>query len=194
MNREDINIHKSRDFGFIRSVLLEGKVWFVGKDIGQSLGYKDYNQAIVKYVDMDDIKHFVMPGMNVLTGELSKREFKTVLINENGVYSLILSCRTNIGKKFELYLKKEILSEYYNIDDSKYMKDKKIEVKTCSFDELTFRNAEGDMMESVKEEINKVKVGLETDDELVAIDIAIVALNSLKVAKAKLREYEEATN
>ena len=84
----EIQIFQNPLFGEVRTLKLpDGQVGFVGKDVATALGYKDSKRAVYDHVDVDDkttvlIQH---PGSNYKTN--------AVVINESGLYSLILSSK-----------------------------------------------------------------------------------------------------
>lgn len=97
----DIQIFKHEEFGNVRIVMLDGDAWFVGKDVADILGYADTFGALKKHVDDDDkqvcqIDSFASPrGLTV--------------INESGVYSLILRSNLPKAKDFKRWVTAEVL-------------------------------------------------------------------------------------
>ena len=90
----DLQIFSNPEFGQVRTVELNGQPWLVGKDVAEALGYKNPGKAIITHVDEED-KRFEMlsQGADSQNGNVSPSS-KTALINESGLYSLILSrCR-----------------------------------------------------------------------------------------------------
>ena len=81
----DLQIFKNPEFGGIRTIERGGEPWFVGKDVADNLGYTNAPKAIRDHVDDEDklTERFVLSGQN--------RE--AVIINESGLYSLILSSK-----------------------------------------------------------------------------------------------------
>ena len=77
----------------VRSLLLNNEPWFVGKDVADVLGYADTNQAIRKHVDNEDRLTRRFDG----TGQ--SRDM--TIINESGLYSLVLSSKLPSAKKFK---------------------------------------------------------------------------------------------
>ena len=96
----------------VRTVLIDGKPYFVGKDIAESLGYKDLNRAINQHVDEDDKKSMSRKASGDSYASLweNKNDFsnKTV-ISESGVYSLIFASKLPTAKKFKHWVTSEVL-------------------------------------------------------------------------------------
>ena len=89
----DLQIFKNDEFGEIRTVEISGEPWFVGKDVAEVLGYKDTADSIKKHVDDEDklTRRFTDSGQS--------REM--YIINESGLYSLILSSKLPNAKAFK---------------------------------------------------------------------------------------------
>lgn len=97
----DIKIFENAEFGKLRTVLIGDQTWFVGKDIAEALGYSNPRRAIKDHVDEED------KGVsNCYT--LGGRQNITV-INESGLYSLILSSKLPKAKKFKRWVTSEVL-------------------------------------------------------------------------------------
>ena len=98
---DELQIFENEEFGKVRTVVKSNEPWFVGKDVAEILGYADTDQAIRKHVDEEDklTRHFDGSGQN--------REM--VVINESGLYSLILSSKLPTAKKFKRWVTSEIL-------------------------------------------------------------------------------------
>lgn len=86
----------------VRSLLLNNEPWFVGKDVAEVLGYAKPLNAIAQHVDKDDS---LKQG---LTDSLGRQQ-KNILINESGLYSLILSSKLPSAKKFKRWVTSEVL-------------------------------------------------------------------------------------
>lgn len=97
------------DFQFeghdVRAIAIDGEPWFVGKDVATALGYKDVNHAISNRVDKEDKVNSKTQGQNV--PEFGQRG--TWLINESGLYSLILSSKLDSAKRFKRWVTSEVL-------------------------------------------------------------------------------------
>ncbi|MGN8855192.1 phage antirepressor [Catenibacterium mitsuokai] len=85
----------------VRSLLLNNEPWFVGKDVADVLGYADTNQAIRKHVDNEDRLTRRFDG----TGQ--SRDM--TIINESGLYSLVLSSKLPSAKKFKRWVTSDVL-------------------------------------------------------------------------------------
>ena len=95
------------------------KVWFKAKEVATILGYRDTDQAIRKHIHDEDRKYFPVET----TGYL-KRGRPPILINESGLYSLVLSSKLETAKKFKRWITSEVLPSirkysYFKMFDSK---------------------------------------------------------------------------
>lgn len=82
-------------FGNLRTVEINGEPWFVGKDVAEALGYSKSRNAIATHVDEEDKTHAPIQG-GCSTGVQD-----TIVINESGLYSLILSSKLPSAKEFK---------------------------------------------------------------------------------------------
>ena len=97
-----IKIFESEEFGRVRTVIKNGEPWFVGKDVAVILGYSDVNKAVAMHVDNEDKK------LNDKTSSSFGQRGAT-LINESGLYSLILSSKMPRAKEFKRWVTANIL-------------------------------------------------------------------------------------
>lgn len=98
---EEIIPFKHEEFGEIRTLNVDGEPWFVGKDIVEKLGYQNGSRDINRHVDEDDrTKTMVFDG---------NQNKETIIINESGLYSLILSSKLPNAKKFKRWVTAEVL-------------------------------------------------------------------------------------
>jgi len=98
----ELQIFKNPEFGQVRALNINGEPWLVGKDIAESLKYKEPHKAIVRHVEEDDrMKYPVADSLG--------RKQETWLINESGLYSLILSSELKEAKNFKKWVTSEVL-------------------------------------------------------------------------------------
>ncbi len=97
----NIELFKNESFGEVRTLLIEDEVWFVGKDVAEALGYSNPQKAIRTHVDNED------KGVNEMDTPGGKQEI--TIINESGLYSLILSSKLPQAKEFKRWVTNEIL-------------------------------------------------------------------------------------
>lgn len=99
----NLQIFKSPDFGQVRIIQQNGQPWFIGKDVAEILGYKKPENAIAVHVDDEDKTTTLIQG----TG--SNYKSNAVIINESGLYSLILSSKMPKAKEFKRWVTSEVL-------------------------------------------------------------------------------------
>ena len=97
----NLTVFENPEFGAIRTVELDGEPWLVGKDVAQALGYTDTDQALRRHVDDEDklTRNFDWSGQNR----------SMTIINESGLYSLVLSSKLPTAKKFQRWVTSEVL-------------------------------------------------------------------------------------
>ena len=96
-----LQVFSNAEFGSVRSTMIKDEPWFVGKDVAEILGYVDPNKAISRHVDEED-------KLNDKTSS-SLGQRGGWLINESGLYSLILSSKLPNAKKFKRWVTTEVL-------------------------------------------------------------------------------------
>ena len=101
METKSIQVFNNTEFGEIRSMTINGEPWFVGKDIAAALGYSNPSKALIDHVDDEDKLN------NETLSSLGQRG--GWLINESGMYSLILSSKLEGAKRFKRWVTSEIL-------------------------------------------------------------------------------------
>ena len=105
----DLTIFTNPEFGQVRTVEIDGTPWLVGKDVAVALGYKNPGKAIIAHVDDEDKRLEMLPqGTDSQNGNLSPTS-KTALINESGLYSLVLSSKLPKAKAFKRWVTSEVL-------------------------------------------------------------------------------------
>lgn len=112
----NLQIFNSQEFGQVRTVVLDGEPWFVGRDVAEILGYKNPNEAIGEHVDAEDKFLRCDRGSEMLKLFSSLKEMQEKLgrqdnwfINESGVYSLIFSSKLPKAKAFKRWVTAEVL-------------------------------------------------------------------------------------
>lgn len=100
--QNELKIFENEEFGEIRTVTIENDPYFVGKDVAAILGYAKPLNALATHVDEDDsLKQGLIDSMG--------RTQETIIINESGLYSLILSSKLPSAKKFKRWVTSEVL-------------------------------------------------------------------------------------
>ena len=100
---EELQIFNNEEFGNVRSLVIDNEPWFVGKDVAEALGYKNVRDSLARHIDSDDKRD------GVVIHDPMGREQKPIIINESGLYSLILSSKLESAKKFKHWVTSEVL-------------------------------------------------------------------------------------
>ena len=98
----DLQIFKNPEFGEIRTIEKDGEPWFVGKDVAAALGYERPTKAILDHVDDEDKDE-------VPIQDSIGRSQNTPIINESGLYSLVLSSKLPGAKQFKRWITSEVI-------------------------------------------------------------------------------------
>lgn len=100
-----VKIFENEQFGQVRTIEHDGEPWFVGKDIAVILNYSNPRKALLDHVDAEDRFN----GDGVTIRDSIGREQHPTIINESGLYSLILSSKLPTAKEFKRWVTSEIL-------------------------------------------------------------------------------------
>lgn len=98
---QNLQVFKNKKFGNIRVIEKDGEPWFVGKDVAEILGYQNTSKALTDHVDAEDKLN------NDSLSSLGQRG--GWIINESGLYSLILSSKLPQAKQFKRWVTSEVL-------------------------------------------------------------------------------------
>ena len=97
---EQLKIFESKEFGQVRTISIDGEPWFVGKDVAISLEYSNPQKALRDHVEEED---------RTVNESFTVNGTKGILINESGLYSLILSSKLPSARKFKRWVTSEVL-------------------------------------------------------------------------------------
>ena len=98
---QQVMLFENKEFGEIRTLMIDGQPYFVGKDVAEILGYAEPRSAVSKKVDDED--------RGVAKMETPSGVQEMTIINESGLYSLILSSKLETAKKFKRCVTSEVL-------------------------------------------------------------------------------------
>lgn len=99
--KNELQVFNNPEFGKIRTVTIDSEPWFVGKDVAVALGYENPQKAVRTHVDSED------KGMTEMDTPGGKQNL--AIINESGLYSLILSSKLPSAKRFKHWVTSEVL-------------------------------------------------------------------------------------
>lgn len=96
-----LQIFQSKHFGEIRTITINDEPWFVGKDVADILGYQNGSRDINRHVDEEDKLVYQIDSAGQKRG--------VIVINESGLYSLIMSSKLPTAKQFKHWVTSEVL-------------------------------------------------------------------------------------
>ena len=123
----DLMVFNNVEFGEIRVVNVNNEPYFIGKDVASALQYKNTRDALIKHVDDEDKNTVVI--RDGIQGNPN-----TIVINESGLYSLVLSSKLPNAKKFKRWVTSEVLPSI--LKHGAYMTDQTLEQALTSPDFL----------------------------------------------------------
>ena len=154
---QELMIFRNEEFGEIRSLEIDNEPYFVGKDIAEVLGYSNPLKAIREHVDEED------KGVNEMVTPGGKQNI--IIINESGLYSLIMSSKLPNAKKFKRWVTSEVLPSIRKhggyIAGQEQMTDEELMAKAVlmansKIQELNHKNQELQMKNSQLTVVNEI--------------------------------------
>ena len=97
----EIQIFNNPQFGDVRAVTIDNEPWFVGKDVAERLGYQNGSRDVNRHVDNEDRQKVMVFDGN--------QDRETTIINESGLYSLVLSSKLPTAKAFKRWITSEVI-------------------------------------------------------------------------------------
>lgn len=174
----NLQIFSSPEFGQVRTIQQNGEPWFVGKDVAEILGYKDTSDAMKKHVDIEDklTRRFTDSGQNR----------KMYIINESGLYSLILSSKMPKAKEFKRWVTSEVIPAIRKtggyIAGSENMTDAEIMAKAVLVAQSTIRQRDQRIKE-LESDVAAAKPKVLFADAVSASDSTILIGDLAKILK-----------
>lgn len=101
----ELQVFKNQEFGSVRTLVINSEPWFVGKDVAEALGYKNTKDALAKHVDSEDKE--ILKSQNATLENIPNRG--VTVVNESGLYCLVLSSKLPSAKKFKRWVTSEVL-------------------------------------------------------------------------------------
>lgn len=174
----NLQIFDSPDFGQIRTIQQNGEPWFVGKDVADILGYQNGSRDVNRHVDEDD-------RQNYQNGTFESNRGLTI-INESGLYSLILSSKMPKAKEFKRWVTGEVIPAIRKtggyIAGSENMTDAEIMAKAVLVAQSTIRQRDQRIKE-LESDVAAAKPKVLFADAVSASDSTILIGDLAKILK-----------
>lgn len=175
-------IFKNDNFGEIRSLEINGEPWFVGKEIAKILGYQNGSRDINRHVDKEDVKS------DVAIYDGSQTRYVT-MINESGLYSLIMSSKLPKAKLFKRWVTSEVLPSIRK--NGSYELDTNDLMKQLTESQITLNNVLAGFKMQIDNDLTATNNKLAEHDELLKTRIYLSpseAKNVQDAIKAKAKQ------
>lgn len=195
----EIKVFENEEFGSVRTVMMDSEAWFVGKDVAEILGYAKPLNALATHVDKDDS---LKQGLTDSMGRIQE----TIIINESGLYSLILSSKLPNAKKFKRWVTSEVLPSIRK--HGVYMTEQTIEKALTNPDFLiklaTELKQEQEKRKALEQKVEEDKPKIEYHDcvlnksglmatSIIAKDLGMSAQKLNKILNDKKIIYKDST-
>lgn len=105
---QEMMIFNNAEFGQMRSVMIDGEPWFVGKDVAEALGYSNTNAALTNHVESEDKMMGSQNATPYIIDSMGRKQYPTY-INESGLYALIFGSKLESARKFKHWVTSEVL-------------------------------------------------------------------------------------
>lgn len=178
-----IQIFKNEKFGEVRTINKDGEAWFVGKDVAEVLGYVNTKDALAKHVDAED-----KMGSQIATP--SRGTQTMTIINESGLYSLILSSKLPQAREFKHWVTSEVLPQIRKtggyIPVSAEDDEKTLLSKALLICKKTMEQQDG-ILEAQKPKVQFADAVVATNDSILVRDLAkLITRNGVKMGAGRL--------
>lgn len=127
-----VTIFEKKEFGKIRTTVIDGDPWFVGKDVARALGYKDTVNALKTHVDEEDKR-----GWQITT---PSGEQNMTVISESGLYSLTFASKLKTAKEFKRWVTHEVLPAIRKTGKYETKDSAKCDTRDCHIPEVAPNN------------------------------------------------------
>lgn len=169
----EMKIFNNAEFGSVRTLCLDGDVCFVGKDVATILGYSNTRDALAKHVDDED--------KNTVVIRDGKGNPNQTVINESGLYSLVLSSKLPNAKKFKRWVTSEVLPSIRK--HGVYAVDEVLNNPDMLISALTELKAEREKRKSLETKIEADKPKTIFADAVAVSDTSILVGDLAKIIK-----------
>lgn len=169
----EMKIFNNAEFGSVRTLCLDGDICFVGKDVATILGYSNPRKAIIDHVDDEDKG---VTNCDTLGGKQ-----KITVINESGLYSLVLSSKLPNAKKFKRWVTSEVLPSIRK--HGVYAVDEVLNNPDMLISALTELKAEREKRRSLETKIEADKPKTIFADAVAVSDTSILVGDLAKIIK-----------
>ncbi len=161
----EIQIFKNEEFGEIRTIEIDGQPYFVGIDVAKALGYEVPKKALFDHVDEEDkivlskkVYHELLRVQNGTLENFPNRGL--TIINESGLYSLILSSKLDSAKKFKHWVTAEVLPAIrhtgtYGVSNIEEIVSKVLDERIENVVNKVFDEKMNSVIKAVKETVEK---------------------------------------
>lgn len=153
----ELQVFNNEEFGQVRTLTINNEAWFVGKDVAGALGYSNTRDALSKHIDDED--------KGVAKCDTPSGMQNMVIINESGLYSLILSSKLESAKKFKHWVTSEVLPSIRK--HGAYMTPETLEAAILNPDTMI------QLCNALKDEQDKNKT-LQTTNSKLSVEVQIM--------------------
>lgn len=182
----NLQIFKNEEFGTIRTVMTNNEPWFVGKDVATVLGYERATKAIRDHVDEDDVDEIPIQ-------DSIGRMQNTPIINESGLYSLILGSKLPSAKRFKHWVTSEVLPSIRKnggyITNQENLSDSELLAKALLVAQRTIENRNAEIERMRPKEIFADAVSASSSSILIGDLAKLICQNGVDIGQKRLFQW-----
>ena len=150
-------VFSSPEFGEVRTLEINGEPWFVGRDVATALGYENPSRDVNRHVEIED--RYVLSSQNYQNGSFEIPTRGLTIINESGLYSLIISSKLPNAKQFKRWVTSEVLPSIrktgaYNITQTVSDRQLDVEMEKAKATLATEKRLQAELILRVAEKMN----------------------------------------
>lgn len=180
-----LQVFNNAEFGQMRTLTIHDEPWFVGRDVATALGYSNPSKTIKDHVDSEDkgvTKRYTLGGEQELT-----------IINESGLYSLILSSKLPSAKRFKRWVTSEVLPSIRKnggyIEGQETLSDEELMAKALMVAQNTIKNKNKEIERLRPKEIFANAVAASQNSILIGELAKILRQNGVAIGQNRLFEW-----
>lgn len=176
----ELKIFDNDEFGEIRTVVIDGEPWFVGKDVAVALGYQNPQDALKNHVYSEDKRMGAPNATPYIVDSMGRKQYP-VYINESGIYALVFGSKLESAIRFKRWVTKEVLPAIRKY--GMYAKDELLDNPDLLLDVVQRYKSERDKRLELEKENARMKPKEIFADAVSASDSSILVRELAKIIK-----------
>lgn len=188
---KDLQVFRNAEFGELTLLEIDNEPWFVGKEIAEKLGYENTKDSLARHVSVED-RRIIQRSENIRTIQRSENTTLEIpnrgltIINESGLYSLILGSKLESAKRFKRWVTGEVLPSIRK--HGMYAMDELLDNPDIAIEALTRLKEEREKRKSLECDVERMKPKEIFADSVASSHTSILIGELAKILKANGHE------